>query len=45
MQKRILVVDDDSMNLVRTKMILGKQYDVVLASRARQRLISLRLRI
>ena len=31
MQKRILVVDDDSMNLVRTKMILGKQYDVVLA--------------
>ena len=31
MQKHILVVDDDSMNLVRTKMILGKQYDVVLA--------------
>ena len=31
MQKRILVVDDDSMNLVRTKMIFGKQYDVVLA--------------
>ncbi|MCI8884382.1 MAG: response regulator [Dorea sp.] len=31
MQKRILVVDDDSMNLVRTKMILGKQYDVILS--------------
>ena len=30
-QKRILVVDDDSMNLVRTKMILGKQYDVILS--------------
>ncbi len=31
MQKRILVVDDDNMNLVRTKMILGKQYDVLFA--------------
>ena len=31
MQKRILVVDDDDMNLVRTKMILGKEYDVFLA--------------
>lgn len=31
MQKRILVVDDDSMNLVRTKMILGKYYDVLFA--------------
>lgn len=30
MQKRILVVDDDSMNLMRTKMILGKTYEVVL---------------
>ena len=29
MQKRILVVDDDSMNLVRTKMIMGKYYDVL----------------
>lgn len=29
--KRILVVDDDSMNLVRTKMILGKLYDVLFA--------------
>ena len=32
MQKRVLVVDDDSMNLKRTKMILEKQYDVILAS-------------
>ena len=31
MQKRILVVDDDSMNLVRTKMILGKYYEVLFA--------------
>ena len=31
MQKRILVVDDDSMNLMRTKMILGQEYQVVLA--------------
>lgn len=31
MQKRILVVDDDSLNLRRTQMILEKQYDVVLA--------------
>lgn len=31
MQKRILVVDDDALNLRRTQMILEKQYDVVLA--------------
>ena len=31
MNKRILVVDDDSMNLARTKMILGQEYAVVLA--------------
>ena len=30
MKKRILVVDDDTMNLVRTKMILEKEYDVTL---------------
>ena len=30
MQKRILVVDDDAMNLKRTQMILEKQYDVIL---------------
>lgn len=32
MQRRILVVDDDSMNLVRTKMILSQDYEVVLAT-------------
>ena len=31
MQKRILVVDDDQMNLMRTQIILGEDYDVVLA--------------
>lgn len=31
MQKRILVVDDDKMNLKRTKSILMKHYDVLLA--------------
>ena len=31
MRKRIMVVDDDTMNLVRTKMILGEEYDVLLA--------------
>lgn len=31
MRKRILVVDDDSMNLVRTKMILGQDYVVLVA--------------
>ena len=31
MQKSILVVDDDAMNLRRTKIILEKQYDVILA--------------
>lgn len=32
MKKRILVVDDDGMNLARTKIILGKKYDVTLVS-------------
>ncbi len=31
MQKRILVVDDDDMNLMRTKLILKEEYDVLLA--------------
>ena len=31
MKKRILVVDDDTMNLMRTKMILGEEYVVILA--------------
>lgn len=38
MQRRILVVDDDSMNLVRTKMILGKYYDVLLAESGKEAL-------
>ena len=32
MKKRILVVDDDNMNLARTKIILGKDYDVLFAN-------------
>ena len=31
MEKRILVVDDEEMNLMRTQIILGEKYDVVLA--------------
>ena len=31
MKKCILVVDDDSMNLSRTQIILGKEYEVLLA--------------
>lgn len=31
MKKCILVVDDDTMNLARTKIILGKNYDVLLS--------------
>ena len=31
MKKCILVVDDDSMNLARTQIILGKEYDVLTA--------------
>lgn len=42
MRKRILVVDDDSMNLVRTKMILGKEYDVLLATSGMEALNKLR---
>ncbi len=32
MQKRILVVDDDEMNLARTKIVLKKDYAVLLAN-------------
>lgn len=32
MKKRILVVDDDGMNLSRTKIILGKDYHVISAN-------------
>lgn len=42
MHKRILVVDDDSMNLMRTKMILGKEYDVFLASSGMEALDTLK---
>ena len=42
MQKRILVVDDDTMNLMRTKMILEKQYEVVLAESGERALDLLR---
>lgn len=42
MQRRILVVDDDSMNLVRTKMILGKYYEVLLAESGEEALEKLK---
>ena len=42
MHKRILVVDDDSMNLMRTKMILGKEYDVLFANSGIEALEKLR---
>ncbi len=32
MEKRILVVDDDEMNLRRTKVILGKDYEVLMVN-------------
>lgn len=38
MQKRILVVDDDKMNLRRTTLILEKQYNVLLAESGREAL-------
>ncbi|WWR15951.1 response regulator [Lachnospiraceae bacterium JLR.KK008] len=42
MQKRVLVVDDDDMNLMRTKKILGKEYDVFLARSGAEALKTLR---
>ena len=42
MKKRILVVDDDNMNLARTKIILGKEYDVLLAASGSEALAKLR---
>ena len=42
MQKRILVVDDDKMNLRRTSLILEKQYDVLLAESGREALEKLK---
>ncbi len=38
MQKRILVVDDDTMNLKRTMIILKKHYDVLLAESGQEAL-------
>lgn len=38
MRKRILVVDDDRMNLLRTRKILDDQYDVFLAESGREAL-------
>ena len=38
MRKRILVVDDDAMNLKRTRMILEKYYNVLLAESGREAL-------
>lgn len=43
MKKRILVVDDDPMNLMRTKIILGKEeYDVLLAESGAEALDTLK---
>ena len=38
MKKRILVVDDDTMNLMLTKRILEKEYDVLLAQSGKEAL-------
>lgn len=42
MKKCILVVDDDNMNLMRTRVILGKNYDVLLAGSGMEALIKLK---
>ena len=42
MKKCILVVDDDGMNLTRTRVILGKEYDVLLANSGIEALAVLR---
>ena len=41
MKKSILVVDDDGMNLSRTKIILGQYYDVLLANSGMEALTTL----
>ena len=43
MRKRILVVDDDEMNLKRTRMILEKQYNVLLAESGREALEKIKI--
>lgn len=42
MKKRILVVDDDTMNLARTKIILGTEYDVLLVDSGMEALAKLK---
>ena len=42
MKKCILVVDDDNMNLARTQIILGKEYDVLTAEAGMDALMRLR---
>ena len=42
MKKSILVVDDDNMNLARTQIILGKEYDVLTAESGMDALTRLR---
>lgn len=42
MKKRILVVDDDAMNLMLTKRILEKEYDVLLAESGKEALIKMK---
>ncbi len=42
MKKRILVVDDDDMNLTRTTIILGKAYDVLQADSGIEALVMLK---
>lgn len=42
MKRRILVVDDDNMNLARTRVILGKDYDVLLADSGIEALVKLK---
>ena len=42
MRKRILVVDDDAMNLKRTRMILEKHYNVLLAESGNEALRKLK---
>ena len=42
MKKCVLVVDDDSMNLARTQIILGKEYDVLLAESGLDALMKLK---
>lgn len=42
MKKRILVVDDDGMNLTRTKIILGKEYHVLTSDSGIEALLTLK---